>query len=71
MVKQKATNVVWHQHKVERKDREELLKQKGVVIWFTGLPSSGKSTVATRWRTPCINLGDSLTYWTAIISGMD
>ena len=46
MVKQKATNVVWHQHKVERKDREELLKQKGVVLWFTGLPSSGKSTVA-------------------------
>jgi adenylylsulfate kinase len=31
---------------VERKDREELLKQKGVTVWFTGLSASGKSTIA-------------------------
>jgi len=42
----KATNVVWHQTKVTRKQREELLRQRGVVLWFTGLPSSGKSTIA-------------------------
>ena len=46
MKMQKATNVVWHEHKVERKEREKLLKQKGVVLWFTGLSGSGKSTVA-------------------------
>ena len=46
MKKQKATNVVWHSHTVSRKERENLLKQKGVVIWFTGLSGSGKSTVA-------------------------
>ena len=46
MEEQKATNVTWHSHKVERKDRESLLKQKGVVIWITGLSGSGKSTVA-------------------------
>jgi adenylylsulfate kinase len=46
MEDQKATNVTWHSHKVERKDRESLLKQKGVVIWITGLSGSGKSTVA-------------------------
>lgn len=46
MTKQKATNVVWHDHKVEREAREELLGQKGIVIWFTGLSGSGKSTVA-------------------------
>lgn len=46
MAKTKATNVVWHEHKVKREDREKLLNQKGVVLWFTGLPSSGKSTVA-------------------------
>ena len=28
------------------KDREGLLKQKGCTIWLTGLPSSGKSTLA-------------------------
>ena len=46
MKEQKATNVVWHDHKVERSEREHLLKQKGVVLWFTGLSGSGKSTIA-------------------------
>ena len=43
---QKATNVVWHEHKVTRDERESLLKQKGVILWFTGLSGSGKSTIA-------------------------
>ena len=46
MKEQKATNVVWHEHKVTRQDRESLLKQKGVVIWLTGLSGCGKSTIA-------------------------
>ena len=46
MKEQKATNIVWHDHKVERVEREHLLKQKGVVLWFTGLSGSGKSTIA-------------------------
>jgi adenylylsulfate kinase len=46
MEKKKATNVVWHTHKVSREGRESLLKQKGVVLWFTGLSGSGKSTIA-------------------------
>ena len=46
MNKQKATNVVWHEHKVSKEDREELLNQKGVIIWTTGLSGSGKSTIA-------------------------
>ncbi len=29
-----------------RSDKEQLLGQKGVMIWFTGLSGSGKSTVA-------------------------
>ena len=29
-----------------RQDKEELLKQRGVMIWFTGLSGSGKSTIA-------------------------
>ena len=31
---------------LRRKDREALLKQKGIMIWFTGLSGSGKSTLA-------------------------
>ena len=42
----KATNITWHSTHVERKDREGLLKQRGCTLWFTGLPSSGKSTTA-------------------------
>jgi adenylylsulfate kinase len=41
-----SANVVWHKTKVSRSDREHLLGQKGVVLWFTGLPCSGKSTIA-------------------------
>lgn len=29
-----------------REDKEKLLEQRGVMIWFTGLSGSGKSTVA-------------------------
>ena len=38
--------IVWHQHSVTRSDRELNLKQRGCVIWFTGLSGCGKSTVA-------------------------
>ena len=46
LAKQVAKNITWHEGHVERQDRESLLKQKGVTIWFTGLSGSGKSTVA-------------------------
>ncbi|MCG3178532.1 MAG: Adenylyl-sulfate kinase [Phycisphaerae bacterium] len=46
MAEQKATNIVWHEGHVSRSKREELLAQHGATVWFTGLPSSGKSTVA-------------------------
>ncbi len=31
---------------LQRSDKEQLLKQKSVVVWMTGLSGSGKSTVA-------------------------
>lgn len=46
MIKQKATNIFWHGGDVTKEDRESALEQKGVVLWFTGLSGSGKSTVA-------------------------
>ena len=46
MTKQKATNITWHQSEITKEDREKLLKQKGVVLWYTGLSGSGKSTIA-------------------------
>lgn len=42
----KGKNIRWHSTHVERREREQLLKQRGCTIWFTGLPASGKSTTA-------------------------
>ncbi|XP_031387751.1 adenylyl-sulfate kinase 3-like isoform X1 [Punica granatum] len=41
-----SANIKWHQCSVGKLDRQELLQQKGCVIWITGLSGSGKSTVA-------------------------
>ncbi|KAI0733211.1 adenylylsulfate kinase [Fomitopsis betulina] len=41
-----ATNITFHPGSVDASERAELLKQKGVTIWLTGLSASGKSTIA-------------------------
>ncbi len=46
MTKIKATNITWHEGHVDRAAREQMLDQRGTLIWFTGLSGSGKSTVA-------------------------
>ncbi len=46
MAEQKATNITWHEGSVSRQEREQLLNQKGVTVWMTGLSASGKSTIA-------------------------
>jgi len=38
--------VVWHDHKVTKASRRRLNGHSSCVLWFTGLPSSGKSTIA-------------------------
>jgi adenylylsulfate kinase len=42
----KSTNTVWHNATVTRVRREQLLGQRGAVVWFTGLSGAGKSTLA-------------------------
>jgi len=39
-------NIVWQEHKITRKNREDIKQQKGTALWFTGLSGSGKSTIA-------------------------
>lgn len=39
-------NVVWHKTTITNKDRNQQLKQRPFVLWFTGLSASGKSTIA-------------------------
>lgn len=44
--KPKSKNITKITTHVTRQDRENMLDQKGVTLWFTGLSGSGKSTVA-------------------------
>jgi len=38
----RATNVAWHEGGVPREEKERSLRQKGAIIWFTGLSGSGE-----------------------------
>ena len=42
----KSRNVVWHEHKVGKRQRANQKAQRPCVIWLTGLSGSGKSTLA-------------------------
>ena len=42
----KAQNIVKYTGLITRHDREILHGHRGCIVWFTGLPSSGKSTLA-------------------------
>jgi adenylylsulfate kinase len=44
----KEKNIVPHEHKITKTERRELLGQKSLILWFTGLSGSGKSTIAGR-----------------------
>jgi adenylylsulfate kinase len=46
MIAQNKNNVVWHLATVNRERREKLNAHRSIIIWFTGLPTSGKSTIA-------------------------
>lgn len=56
-------NIVWHKSSVEKFDREELLKQKGCVIWVTGLSGSGSwylisFAFTSRWMVSVLQLSE-------------
>jgi adenylyl-sulfate kinase len=48
MSEPKSKNITWHGAEITTAQREELLGQRGCVVWFTGLSGSGKSTVSRR-----------------------
>ncbi|MBA4205067.1 sulfate adenylyltransferase subunit CysN [Pannonibacter phragmitetus] len=43
----RASNIHWQALDVDKAARSESLRQKPVVLWFTGLSGSGKSTIAS------------------------
>lgn len=41
-----AKNITPHEYQISKKDREKLMGHKPMLLWFTGLSGSGKSTIA-------------------------
>jgi adenylylsulfate kinase len=52
-----SSNVTWHHGQVTRAEREKLLRQRGVTVWFTGLSGSGKSTLAVAAERELVSRG--------------
>jgi adenylyl-sulfate kinase len=52
-----SANVTWQTGVVERTQRWESIGQRGATVWFTGLPASGKSTVAAAVEAQLVQSG--------------
>jgi adenylylsulfate kinase len=46
MANLKSKHVVWHPGAITKADREAITGHKACTVWMTGLPASGKSTLA-------------------------
>ncbi|KAI9011593.1 adenylylsulfate kinase ApsK [Hyaloraphidium curvatum] len=57
MAEPKSTNITWHAGTVTHAERFALLGQRGLVVWFTGLSASGKSTLAVALEQHLLHLG--------------
>ncbi len=60
MVDKKAENITWHKGNITFTDRCKNLKQTGLVIWFTGLSGSGKSTIAVEVEKVLLEKGKAV-----------
>ena len=56
-MERRSQNVTWHAHAVTRARRAEVLGGGGATVWFTGLPASGKSTVAVALEAALLERG--------------
>ena len=53
----KSTNTIYHHATVTRERRNQLNNHKSVVLWFTGLSGSGKSTMSHALEERLFNKG--------------
>lgn len=49
--------VKWHEGHLPREERWRALGQRGATVWFTGLPASGKSTIAAELERSLVQDG--------------
>src|SRR4051794_7488951 len=50
-------DVTWHDSKLEREQRWHALETRGATVWLTGLPASGKSTIAAELERRLVESG--------------
>jgi bifunctional enzyme CysN/CysC len=55
---QTRNDIRWHPSALDREHRAKATSQRGATIWFTGLPASGKSTVAVAVERALVESGD-------------
>jgi bifunctional enzyme CysN/CysC len=53
----RASNIAWHNMKIDKAARAKINSQKPCVLWFTGLSGAGKSTVADRLEQKLLGMG--------------
>lgn len=56
----KTRNIVWNSGKVTYDNRCHILGQEGLVVWFTGISGSGKSTIAVEVERELVKLGKTV-----------
>ncbi|HEY6526413.1 MAG TPA: adenylyl-sulfate kinase [Solirubrobacteraceae bacterium] len=52
-------DVTWHQSALDRERRWRSLAQTGATVWLTGLPASGKSTIAVALERQLVSSGQA------------
>jgi adenylylsulfate kinase len=65
MAEEMSGNIKWHHGKVTKDDRARLVRQRGVVVWLTGLSGSGKSTIAVDLEHALVENG----YYAYVLDG--
>ena len=55
---QTRNDIRWHPSSLDRDHRWNATGQRGATIWFTGLPASGKSTLAVAVERALVEAGD-------------
>jgi adenylyl-sulfate kinase len=52
-----SPGVIWHEPALPRRQRWQVLGLRGATVWLTGLPASGKSTIAEELERRLVALG--------------
>jgi bifunctional enzyme CysN/CysC len=55
----RSSNVVWQRGELDREQRWAALGHGGATVWMTGLPASGKSTIAAALEARALGAGRS------------